>query len=150
MIEIPENIEEILHEDYQPPNESDEEEEVGPYQLPMNERLLERRRKQFSEELVATCYDYYAEQNPEKAYDDTQSIYKWPSNFDIDTVPEVAEHPLRERPEIKVTQTMQDFLSRRSNNDDMSDVSSIKSYNSQASEVLSQSGVQESTINRIA
>ena len=57
---------------------------------------------------------------------------------------------MKEKPEIKATQTVQDFLSRRSNNEDMSDVSSMKSYNSQASEVLSQSGVQESTINRIA
>lgn len=45
---------------------------------------------------------------------------------------------------------MQDFLSGRSNIEDVSDVSSMKSGNSQMSDILSQSGVLESTIERIA
>lgn len=101
MIEVPENAGEILYEDYVDVNGSDDETEPSPLQVQMNEKIMEKRKSVFSEELVATCYDFYAEHYLD-GEDDTQSIYKWPSHFDIDSVPEVNERFLKDKPEIKV------------------------------------------------
>jgi hypothetical protein len=149
MIDVPADIEAVLQDEA--PNASDDEREVEPYPYALSEQLLRRRRDAFSDELVATCYDYYADNHSIGEEDDAQSIRGWPVDFDVNEVPEILEHPLKEKPEVKVMQSMNEFLSKDSNNvEDFSDVSSLKSQSSQMSEILSQSGVSESTINRIA
>jgi hypothetical protein len=63
---------------YQPIGEYDEEEA---YEGILSAEILEMRRMQFSEELVAMCRDYCKENSK---VDDGLSIKNWPENFDLD------------------------------------------------------------------
>ena len=59
---------------------------------------MKKRREQFSEELVAICYDFYHDQKEEEESDDTQSIRNWPPHFDVENVTELGEFELKPKP----------------------------------------------------
>ena len=103
LIEIPENIDETLNDYYQPKGDDESDKPETPLKKCLTEYQLSLRREAFSEELVATCYDFYAEQHLNGEFDDTQSIRDWPVTFDVNDVPEIEERPLKDKPEIKHT-----------------------------------------------
>lgn len=94
MIDIPANIKSMLL--LEPTGEEEEDEEA--FEGLLNAEILEMRKKQFSEELVAMSFDFYKENNKDEDIDGL-SIKQWPENFDLDEVPGIAEHELKAKPD---------------------------------------------------
>ena len=59
MIEVPKEIDEILLTGMRPELNGEVEAEEQAYAGHLNEEQMKKRREQFSEELVAICYDFY-------------------------------------------------------------------------------------------
>jgi len=94
LIDIPAKIKDLL--DDEPKGEEEEDEEA--FKGILNSEILEMRKKQFSEELVAMSFDYYKDKHQDEDID-AMSIKQWPENFDLDEVPGVLEHELKPKPD---------------------------------------------------
>lgn len=105
MIDIPANIKSMLL--LEPNGEQEEDEEA--FEGLLNAEILEMRKKQFSEELVAMSFDFYKENNKDEDIDGL-SIKQWPENFDLDEVPGIAEHELKAKPDTQRSESVNDYF----------------------------------------
>lgn len=87
----------------------DENEDEEAFEGPLNAEILEMRKKQFSEELVAMSFDYYKENNNDEDVDGL-SIKNWPANFDLDEVPGILEQELKPKPDTHRSESVNDYF----------------------------------------
>ena len=105
MIDIPAKIKSMLM--LEPTGEEEDDEEA--FDGILNAEILEMRKKQFSEELVAMSFDYYKENNKDEDIDGL-SIKNWPENFVLDEVPGIIEYELKAKPDTQRSESVNDYF----------------------------------------